>query len=71
VGLDKLHFPAPLRYSEDIDLVRTTAGRDLFDLGHALVVFGGPLRQTDLARTLNDETLKADTLARGLLWRRG
>ena len=25
-ALHKLHFPAPLRYSEDIDLVRTTAG---------------------------------------------
>ena len=25
-GLNKLHFPAPLRYSEDIDLVRTSAG---------------------------------------------
>ncbi|MGC2769963.1 MAG: nucleotidyl transferase AbiEii/AbiGii toxin family protein, partial [Candidatus Acidiferrum sp.] len=24
-ALNKLHFPAPLRYSEDIDLVRTTA----------------------------------------------
>ncbi|WP_313903766.1 nucleotidyl transferase AbiEii/AbiGii toxin family protein [Rhizobium leguminosarum] len=26
-ALNKLHFPAPLRYSEDIDLVRTEAGR--------------------------------------------
>ena len=26
-ALNKLHFPAPLRYSEDIDLVRTTRGR--------------------------------------------
>ncbi|MGH9763759.1 MAG: nucleotidyl transferase AbiEii/AbiGii toxin family protein, partial [Blastocatellia bacterium] len=25
-ALNKLHFTAPLRYSEDIDLVRTTAG---------------------------------------------
>ncbi|WP_043586807.1 nucleotidyl transferase AbiEii/AbiGii toxin family protein [Geminisphaera colitermitum] len=25
-ALNKLHFPAPLRYSEDIDLVRTTSG---------------------------------------------
>jgi predicted nucleotidyltransferase component of viral defense system len=25
-ALNKLHFPAPVRYSEDIDLVRTTAG---------------------------------------------
>jgi len=25
-ALNKLHFPMPLRYSEDIDLVRTTAG---------------------------------------------
>lgn len=25
-ALNKLHFPAPLRYSEDIDLVRTTGG---------------------------------------------
>lgn len=25
-ALNKLHFPAPLRYSEDIDLVRATAG---------------------------------------------
>jgi predicted nucleotidyltransferase component of viral defense system len=25
-ALNKLHFPSPLRYSEDIDLVRTTAG---------------------------------------------
>lgn len=25
-ALNKLHFPIPLRYSEDIDLVRTTAG---------------------------------------------
>ena len=146
-ALNKLHFPAPLRYSEDIDLVRTTAGpisplldrlhdildpwlgkprfdqspvapklrallqrnkgRDLFDLGHALTVFEGlntarivecfqlylekaevtisraeaqqrmfqklvnptfftdmrPLLQTDRARALTDETLKA-TLVR-------
>ncbi|MFD2237176.1 nucleotidyl transferase AbiEii/AbiGii toxin family protein [Aureimonas populi] len=35
-ALNKLHFPAPLRYSEDIDLVRTTAGpiRPLLDQGH-------------------------------------
>ena len=25
-ALNKLHFPAPLRYSEDIDLVRTAGG---------------------------------------------
>lgn len=25
-ALHKLHFPKPLRYSEDIDLIRTTAG---------------------------------------------
>jgi hypothetical protein len=25
-ALNKLHFPTPLRYSEDIDLVRTTSG---------------------------------------------
>ncbi len=25
-ALNKLHFPAPLRYSEDIDLVRTSQG---------------------------------------------
>ncbi|WP_371418886.1 nucleotidyl transferase AbiEii/AbiGii toxin family protein [Labrys sp. KNU-23] len=25
-ALNKLHFPAPLRYSEDIDLVRTSPG---------------------------------------------
>ena len=25
-ALNKLHFPAPLRYSEDIDLVRTSHG---------------------------------------------
>ena len=25
-ALNKLHFPVPIRYSEDIDLVRTTAG---------------------------------------------
>jgi hypothetical protein len=25
-ALNKLHFPKPLRYSEDIDLVRTSAG---------------------------------------------
>src|ERR1700739_2476970 len=25
-ALNRLHFPAPIRYSEDIDLVRTTAG---------------------------------------------
>lgn len=25
-ALNKLHFPEPLRYSEDIDLVRTTEG---------------------------------------------
>jgi hypothetical protein len=45
-ALNKLHFPKPLRYSEDIDLVRTTAGpirplldalRDVLEpwLGHA------------------------------------
>lgn len=35
-ALNKLHFPAPLRYSEDIDLVRTTAGpiRPLLDRLH-------------------------------------
>lgn len=35
-ALNKLHFPAPLRYSEDIDLVRTTAGpiRPLLDHLH-------------------------------------
>jgi predicted nucleotidyltransferase component of viral defense system len=26
-ALNKLHFPKPLRYSEDIDLTRTKAGR--------------------------------------------
>src|SRR5271157_5351599 len=26
-ALNKLHFPVPMRYSEDIDLVRTTSGR--------------------------------------------
>jgi predicted nucleotidyltransferase component of viral defense system len=26
-ALHKLHFPAPMRYSEDLDLVRTTSGR--------------------------------------------
>ena len=25
-ALNKLHFPVPMRYSEDIDLVRTTSG---------------------------------------------
>ena len=25
-ALNKLHFPVPLRYSEDVDLVRTSAG---------------------------------------------
>ena len=25
-ALNKLHFPAPMRFSEDIDLVRTTSG---------------------------------------------
>jgi predicted nucleotidyltransferase component of viral defense system len=45
-ALHKLHFPAPMRYSEDIDLVRTTSGpvgpilarvRDVLEpwLGHA------------------------------------
>jgi predicted nucleotidyltransferase component of viral defense system len=35
-ALNKLHFPTPLRYSEDIDLVRTTAGpiRPIFDRLH-------------------------------------
>ena len=35
-ALNKLHFPAPLRYSEDIDLVRTSAGpiRPLLDCLH-------------------------------------
>lgn len=35
-ALNKLHFPTPLRYSEDIDLVRTTAGpiRPLLDRLH-------------------------------------
>jgi len=35
-ALNKLHFPAPVRYSEDIDLVRTTAGplRHLLDHLH-------------------------------------
>lgn len=35
-ALNKLHFPAPLRYSEDIDLVRTTAGpiRPILDRVH-------------------------------------
>jgi predicted nucleotidyltransferase component of viral defense system len=35
-ALNKLHFPTPLRYSEDIDLVRTTAGpiRPVLDRVH-------------------------------------
>lgn len=35
-ALNKLHFPTPLRYSEDIDLVRTTAGpiRPILDRVH-------------------------------------
>lgn len=35
-ALNKLHFPMPLRYSEDIDLVRTTAGpiRPILDRVH-------------------------------------
>jgi hypothetical protein len=35
-ALNKLHFPVPLRYSEDIDLVRTTAGpiRPILDRLH-------------------------------------
>jgi predicted nucleotidyltransferase component of viral defense system len=35
-ALNKLHFPTPLRYSEDIDLVRTTAGpiRPILDQVH-------------------------------------
>lgn len=38
-ALNKLHFPAPLRYSEDIDLVRTTAGpiRPLLDHLHEVL----------------------------------
>ncbi len=35
-ALNKLHFPTSLRYSEDIDLVRTTAGpiRPILDQVH-------------------------------------
>lgn len=38
-ALNKLHFPVPLRYSEDIDLVRTTAGpiRPLLDHLHEVL----------------------------------
>jgi len=38
-ALNKLHFPAPLRYSEDIDLVRTTAGpiRPILDRLHGVL----------------------------------
>lgn len=38
-ALNKLHFPTPLRYSEDIDLVRTTAGpiRPLLDRLHDIL----------------------------------
>ena len=32
-ALHKLHFPEPMRYSEDIDLVRTREGPVLADLG--------------------------------------
>jgi len=45
---DSADEPAPLRYSEDLDLVRTAhallqrdKGRDLLDLAHALTVFDG------------------------------
>ena len=38
-ALNKLHFPKPLRYSEDIDLVRTTAGpiRPILDRVHDIL----------------------------------
>jgi predicted nucleotidyltransferase component of viral defense system len=38
-ALNKLHFPAPLRYSEDIDLVRTIAGpiRPVLDRLHDIL----------------------------------
>jgi predicted nucleotidyltransferase component of viral defense system len=38
-ALNKLHFPTPLRYSEDIDLVRTTAGpiRPILDRLHDIL----------------------------------
>lgn len=38
-ALNKLHFPVPLRYSEDIDLVRTTAGpiKPILDQIHAVL----------------------------------
>jgi predicted nucleotidyltransferase component of viral defense system len=38
-ALNKLHFPVPLRYSEDIDLVRTTAGpiRPILDRLHGVL----------------------------------
>ncbi len=38
-ALNKLHFPKPLRYSEDIDLVRTTGGpiRPVLDRIHAVL----------------------------------
>jgi predicted nucleotidyltransferase component of viral defense system len=38
-ALNKLHFPEPLRYSEDIDLVRTTAGpiRPILDRVHDIL----------------------------------
>src|SRR5207302_4220365 len=38
-ALNKLHFPKPLRYSEDIDLVRTKAGasKPIWDRVHDLL----------------------------------
>ena len=46
-ALNKLHFPAPLRYSEDIDLVRTTTGPI------------GPLFPAAEAAKLTDEAIGA------------
>ncbi len=56
-ALNKLHFPAPIRYSEDIDLVRTTAGpiRPILDRVRAVLepwLGGGSFKQSATAPKL-------------------
>lgn len=50
-ALNKLHFPAPLRYSEDIDLVRTSKGEIKPVLRRVREVLESWIGETDFVRS--------------------
>lgn len=71
-ALNKLHFPKPLRYSEDIDLVRTTAGPigPILDRIRGLLVpwLGQPnFDQSDVAPKLRFKTEAEDKASAALI----